>query len=289
MNEQEKYAQLTDLLADRAVQPLSDAEARELEKLLAEFSETNETEFERAAAAIQLTEAMKDEALPPHLKNKIIADANEFFGIENTPKLSAEITAPVATVVQFPTTKMRMNRWHSAGWYVAAACFAFALIASWPQIKNSWNNLFVDVRPTSPEMEESLAALRLEKERLRFMMDAKDTKTMTWMPSTYPNVETVQGDVVWSSEKQQGYMRFKNLAVNDQNQSVYQLWIFDANQDEKYPVDGGIFSVTKSGEVIVPINAKLKITKPILFAVTIEKPGGVVVSKRDKLILTAKV
>ena len=38
-------------------------------------------------------------------------------------------------------------------------------------------------------------------------------------------------------------MRFVNLAANDPQQNVYQLWIFDAHQDEKYPVDGGIFNV----------------------------------------------
>ena len=43
------------------------------------------------------------------------------------------------------------------------------------------------------------------------------------------------------------------------------------------------------GAVCVPIDARLPIGKPTLFAITVEKPGGVVVSKRERLPLLAKV
>jgi hypothetical protein len=47
--------------------------------------------------------------------------------------------------------------------------------------------------------------------------------------------------------------------------------------------------VTKEGEVVIPINAKLQVRKPKMFAVTAEKPGGVVVSKQGKVMAIAKV
>jgi hypothetical protein len=47
--------------------------------------------------------------------------------------------------------------------------------------------------------------------------------------------------------------------------------------------------VNSNGEVVIPINARLKAKSPHLFAVTIEKPGGVVVSKREKIAAVAKV
>ncbi len=264
--------QLTELLADRAVQPLTEAEAQELEQLLARFAETDETQFERAAAAIHLTEAMKPEALPAHLKAKVRADAQKFFGLEE----ALRETAPVASnVISFPTETRKRGAWQWAGWYAAAACLLLALLAGWPRVQE-----FVQGKTPAP----SLAA-----NRINLRTAANDAVQSNWTPTKYPNMQAVEGDVVWSSEKQEGYMRFVNLAANDPQQSVYQLWIFDANQDERYPVDGGVFNVAQSGEVIVPIQAKLNVTKPTLFAVTIEKPGGVVVSKRDKLILTAKV
>ena len=44
----------------------------------------------------------------------------------------------------------------------------------------------------------------------------------------------------------------------------------------------------KTGDVIVPITARVTVREAALFAVTVEKPGGVVVSKRERIILTAK-
>ena len=83
-------------------------------------------------------------------------------------------------------------------------------------------------------------------------------------------------------------MRFVGLPKNDPRVEQYQLWIFDPAQSEATPVDGGVFDVDDRGEVIVRIDPKLKITGPTLFAVTIEKPGGVVVSDRSRLVLIAK-
>jgi Anti-sigma-K factor rskA len=266
------HERLTDLLTDRAMQPLGETEARELEQLLAQFSDTDETQFDRAAAAIHLTEAMKPEVLPAQLKAKVIADAQQFFGVEEAPR---EAEPLASNVISFPTERVKRSAWQWAGWYAAAACLLLAVLAGWPRVKQ-----VVTGKPPVPTIADNRTNLR---------SGAKDALQSNWTPTKYPNVQTVEGDVVWSSERQEGYMRFVNLAANDPAKSVYQLWIFDANQDEKYPVDGGVFNVSQSGEVIVPINAKLNVTKPTLFAVTIEKPGGVVVSKRDKLILTAKV
>jgi hypothetical protein len=44
-----------------------------------------------------------------------------------------------------------------------------------------------------------------------------------------------------------------------------------------------------SGTVVVPIRAKLPVGRPTLFAVTSEVPGGVAVSERKTIMVTAKV
>jgi hypothetical protein len=50
-------------------------------------------------------------------------------------------------------------------------------------------------------------------------------------------------------------------------------------------VDGGVFDVpANSGEVVIPIHAELPILKLAAFAVTVEKPGGVVVSGREHVV-----
>ena len=85
-------------------------------------------------------------------------------------------------------------------------------------------------------------------------------------------------------------MRFSGLRPNDPTKEQYQLWVFDEKRDDRYPVDGGVFDVPPGvSEVIVPIHTKLEVDKPVLFAVTREKPGGVVVSDRSQLVIAAKL
>jgi len=96
----------------------------------------------------------------------------------------------------------------------------------------------------------------------------------------------VSGDVVWDPETQKGYFHFVGLASNDPKVRQYQIWIFDAGRDKRYPVDGGVFDVpANSNEIIIPIRAELAVLKPAAFAVTVEKPGGVVVSAKDHVVV----
>ena len=57
---------------------------------------------------------------------------------------------------------------------------------------------------------------------------------------------------------------------------------------QRAPVDGGVFDVT-GDETRVAIDAHLPGGEATLFAVTLERPGGVVVSSRERLMLTASV
>jgi hypothetical protein len=126
-------------------------------------------------------------------------------------------------------------------------------------------------------------------QRETLIAGAGDLVQLEWAATEDPAARGAGGDVVWSSALQEGYMRFQNLAPNDPEQSQYQLWIFDPTRAdwEAKPVDGGVFDVKAGGEVIVPIDAKLAVRETALFAVTIEVPGGVVISERERLVLTA--
>ena len=125
------------------------------------------------------------------------------------------------------------------------------------------------------------------EEQARAELLAKGADRSAWTATKDPASRGADGDVVWSAQEQRGYMRMHGLAKNDPTAYQYQLWIFDADRDDKFPVDGGVFDV-KGDEVVVPVTARLPVGKAVLFAVTIEKPGGVVVSKRERIVLTAK-
>jgi len=54
-------------------------------------------------------------------------------------------------------------------------------------------------------------------------------------------------------------------------------------------VDGGVFDVPADAtEVVVPIHAAIAVGAAQAFAVTVEKPGGVVVSAREHIVALAQ-
>ncbi len=176
-----------------------------------------------------------------------------------------------------------------AGWGVAA-CLGLALLSrSTPSPREG-----IRPEPETTAVRPAEAA-PAEKRRERLLAEDPAVLSVAWAAGKDSSVAglpegVTHGDVVWSQSRQQGYMRFRGLAANDPAVEQYQLWIFDAERDAAHPVDGGVFDVADAdGEVCVPIDARLPIGKPTLFAITVEKPGGVVVSKRERLPLLAKV
>ncbi len=125
------------------------------------------------------------------------------------------------------------------------------------------------------------------QQRAQLLASAPDIIQTSW--TSKKDDKTVLGDVVWSSAQQKGYVRLRDMPALDPNRETYQLWIVDEAQDKKAPVSGGIFNVGQAGEVIVPINAQLKIQKPKMFVISREKAGGVAVSKPNRFVAVAKM
>jgi len=251
---------LQDLLADRAIVGLDAPEAEELRRLLAEEDTAlREDEFDLAAAALTLALGVEEEPLPERLRERLERAAGEF--VPSTP------AAPRVRdeVVERPTVIARIG-W--APWLIAAAALVIAAIG--------W------LRPAAPT--EAEAPLPAQFASLR---SAEGTMLIEWQALDDPVAKGATGEVVWNDTEQRGFMRFAGLAPNDPTEQQYQLWIFDATRPEETPVDGGVFDINEAGEVIVPINAKLPVREAAAFAITVERPGGVVVSDRSRLALLA--
>ena len=108
-------------------------------------------------------------------------------------------------------------------------------------------------------------------------------------PSEYSGT-TAQGDITWSDAKQSGFMRFRGLPLNDPKKFQYQLWIFDSERDSSKPTSGGVFDVLScDGEYLVEIAPSIAVFEGKSFVVTVEPPGGVVVSKRKHIVRTANL
>ncbi|MBC7795576.1 MAG: anti-sigma factor [Pyrinomonadaceae bacterium] len=273
----EKHTRLLDLSATKALFGLEESEAKELEKLRREQPEIADESWEHAAAALHLNRANASEQMPLNLRNKIAAQAQIHFAANKTENSVQN------KIVEF-SPKRKFDFWGFGGWAVAAtACIALFYVIWFAPLQQQQQIQIVENAPPQ--------ALSLSQQREMLIASAGDLRQISWSNAGTNQNFKVNGDVVWSDERQEGFMRFRGLPVNDKARETYQLWIFAANQEQKYPVDGGIFDASQQSandEIIVPIKAKLRVENPSLFAVSIEKPDGVVVSRREKIIAVAK-
>ena len=275
MNEQSQE-RLLDLLCKQAIHGLTKDEVFELHKLEQRSSSTVDLEsLELTVAAIAVSSVRADETLPDHLKAKILSQADDFFTQERSDN------APPTRGILIDK-KPSMSVWGWLGW-AAAALASIALAFNIYQNSGRPDDRSGVSSPTPvPEI------LSPTQSRDRLMASATDVVTADWGKGNVTGLE-LAGDIVWSDSKQEGYMRFRNLPKNDVNTYTYQLWIFDETQDPKTPIDGGIFDVNAEGEIVIPIDAKLRPRRAKAFAITMEKPGGVMVSERKQLVSYAAV
>ncbi|MEJ7602959.1 MAG: anti-sigma factor [Kofleriaceae bacterium] len=274
-----------ELLYERATGGLDHAQAAELAGLGVE----EDVSFDLAAAAVDLA-TVRLEEMPAGLADKVLMTVGlaaqpayvpaTLAGVA-PPRPSVPVTEPPVIPITRAPRRSRMPIVLSL--VAAAACLALAIGAVlWARDKPPVEIVRIQV-PVQPSPAEA---------RQLLLAEAPDTTTLAWTANDKdPAGTATSGDVVWSASKQQGFMRFKGLAPNDPAKTQYQLWIFDKTRDERFPVDGGVFDVGSNGDpggwVIVAISAKLPVAYPTLFAVTVELPGGVVVSKRDRIVVTA--
>lgn len=288
MNDLEKQERLLDLLTLQETEGLTKEEKTELEDLLKQFPQwADDDSIALTVTAINLSDLDASEEMPAHLQAKILAQADIFLAKSEQPK---------GKILEFEPRKKQERKIENEsgegffgkllninwlGWGVAAAACLALVFNLWlaRPVKE-----FVYVPAATPSPTPALP-----EQREQLLASAKDVVTTAWASADPQKTLNIEGDIVWSNAEQKGYMRFKNMPLNDKSKETYQLWIFDENQDTKTPIDGGVFDVNENGDVIIPIDAKIKVQKPVMFAVTAEKPGGVVVSKREKIVAIAKV
>jgi hypothetical protein len=294
--------ELDELLCDEALDGLGDDDLRALEAGLGDRLDEARLSVARAAAAIDLAHADPSAELPPALRERILAEAPRPQGAAARPAGAAPPETPPAALGGPPATrpgqpsgadvlplvKGTPRRGRLAPWLVAAACLAVAVAAILAKPAapgpGATTTVVLTVSVSAPSPPPPAPAA--ERERL---LAAGGAVQAPWTRTKDPSAAGAEGDVVWSAAEQQGYMRFRGLPANDPRIEQYQLWIFDKGRDDRYPVDGGVFDVGPAGEQLVPIAAKLRVGEPTLFAVTVERPGGVVVSSRKRLVLAAKI
>lgn len=294
MNEENREKMLN-LLADRALFGLSDTELSELESLQKEFPESaNDYSFDLTATAINLSNLDVDASLPSALEAEILIDAETYFAplearqrvADSEPKAEKIADERTAETVRQNYAPKR-SFWSWGGWAIAAAACLILAVNLWTTRVSPPKQPEIVKNPET--VETPLPAPSAEQARRQLLASANDVVQANWTEANPKTQNQISGDIVWSNSLQKGFMRFRGLPPNDPERETYQLWIADGTQDPKTPIDGGVFDVTESGEVVIPINAKLQVKKPKGFNVTKEKPGGVPVSKLEKVVAVAKI
>jgi hypothetical protein len=242
---------LLDLLADRAVGELAPADAAELADLLARAPD--EAGYEDLVGGLILAADDPDAGdMPPALRSGLLGKGERMVG----PGVAGRIDASAdAGRVGPGAATPGQGGW--VGWVAAS-----------PMV------------PSLPTPAQRLMALEAEP----------DTRIIPLEGQGELAAAGKAGEIVWNARLQEGFLRLSALPDNDPDQAQYQLWIFDKTR-ETYAVDGGVFNVARpgAGEVVVPFEPKLGVGDAAAFAVTRERPGGVVVTDQSGLVLLAPV
>ncbi len=250
------------------------------------------SDWEVAAAAVELAVLSRDRGPLPALPSEL-AERIRRHAPAHLPQVFASGARPATPADGGRSARQSDGRSASPSWLAAAgwwtaACLAGLLLWQWSGLPR-----------VAPPAAEPAAAASLAELRGQLLAEDPAAVTVAWKkasddPSVVAGEAEIEttgglGDVVWSSARQQGFMRFRGLAANDPAVAQYQLWIFDAERNEAYPVDGGVFDVPAEadGDVVVRIDPRLPVSRATAFAITVEQPGGVVVSTRERLPLLA--
>ncbi|MBB6092405.1 uncharacterized protein YnzC (UPF0291/DUF896 family) [Povalibacter uvarum] len=252
---------LVDLLIKEATEGLTRDEASELQALAQSLTASERAEIENTVAAITVAAHAGREQMPQALRERIVA--------------AAPARGPAsAEVVGLKPARILTRTQSAAGWWVAAACFVLAVLGWWPRLIGTGSEIESVAKTAGQQRTELLASGRALE--------------VSWAPQ---EASPIVGDVVFDPVTQRGFLRFRGIPANDPRLAQYQLWIADAGRAQPQPVDGGVFDVAPdgSGDVIIPFIAKLPVGKPAAFVVTLEQPGGVVVSGQERVMAVATV
>jgi hypothetical protein len=274
---------MLDLLIKQVTEGLSPAEQRALDVLDTEVASVYRRDLERAAAAVTLAGSPDQPPLPAALAARLAQQAADHFAsaAHNVSDLAVARTMAAQRTTSAQPASSRFAVY--GGWLAAAACLLLAVF-SW-QRSAPTPPVAVLVPPpvtVAPLPEKPAPTAAEEREAL---LAKSDSLKISLGATKDPAAAGMTGDVVWDPATQRGFLHFAGLAANDPAVHQYQIWIFDAGRDKRYPVDGGVFDVpANANEVVIPIRATLMVRKPAAFAVTVEKPGGVVVSGREHVV-----
>jgi|GEM_PF-540387 len=203
----------------------------------------------------------------------------------------------------------------SAGWMAAAACLALAVFGWLRPGASPSGTLIADRSPVSAgPAEPSIGVASLESpvdiaaDWERFVSENHDDLRLMPLgmtgsalaaigtqsepevgppvPATIAAAAAPVGEVVWSSARQQGFVRLSGLPPLERPGDQYQLWIVDALRSEAQPISAGVFDVRSGGgQIMLPLRTSVRVDHALRVAITVERSGGAVVPSLDSIVV----
>ena len=116
------------------------------------------------------------------------------------------------------------------------------------------------------------------------LLAENDILQSSWLKTLNPLAKKIQGDLIWSSQQQKGYMRFANLPRLSAQQ-IYHLWIYDLEYSMKEPISSTKFQADPHirKEFVVEVVAEKVVKKPYKFVLKVETD-----EQPDQILLLAQ-
>jgi len=210
-------------------------------------------------------------ALPPAVRQRLDRCAEQWLVDRESKANNATASVGGGPVRPAPRSRTLMP------WLITAVSVVLAVAGWWPRLMHP---------DSTAASASSFGQWRVASEREQMLANSHNVGHWPWAGEGGAS----NGDVVWDNRQQRGFLRLKGFVANDPARARYQLWIFDAARDDRYPVDGGMFDVPPGrSEVLIPVRPSVPVVRPVAFAVTVEEPRGAVVSAREKVVAFARV
>jgi hypothetical protein len=263
MSEEQRRAREAELRADHALGAVDASDRAELGALARERQDES---YDLAAAAAALAFGIRATTpLPEHLAKKVMAGADAYLDANLDPaapradagSISKSTTAAGAQVIVMPLAsgeerreRVDYARW--GGWVAAAACLVIAVMQG--------------IAPRG-----SAAGNPAQSTRVALVAGSDASGTVA------------SGELAWVASDERGTLRVRGLAPSAPGEE-YEAWIVDSTRDGEVAVPLGHFAAGGS-ETVLDVRSPVQIAAARRLVVTVERAGGVLVSKRSRVAL----
>jgi len=148
-------------------------------------------------------------------------------------------------------------------WIIVLLVVALIVVVS------SVGSYFYQQKSINGKIKQQQAGLIKEKQTLLKQADIINTN---WLRTLNAQIKNVEGNVVWSTDKQHGVASFKNLPKTKANQH-YRLWVYDLSQKADKRISTAQFEKKTNGGSIflVAMKPHTRVEMPFKFELVLEQ------------------